>query len=209
MLQVTTAMRPRRQARESFWATIRADLRGFLELDRERPHNVGRYLDVLTQPGFLCVFIYRISLASRRAGLVPISRLLYLVNMTLFGADLSPRAQVGPGLVIPHPVGVGIVAHASIGRNVHLFMGVTVAVAGRLEPGRDGFPTLCDGCMIMDDAKVFGPVVVGEAAVVGANSVVMHDVPPGAIVIGSPARILRYREGYGPPNPESPAGRSH
>lgn len=190
----------------SLWATIRADFDGFLDLDRERPRGLGRYLDVLSQPGFLCVLIYRVSLACRRVGLSPVSRLLYLLNMTLFGADLSPRAKVGPGLVIPHPVGVGIVAYAVIGRNVHLFMGVTVAVAGRLEPGRDGFPTLCDGCMIMDDAKVFGPVVVGERAVVGANSVVMRDVPPGAIVVGSPAHILRYRDGYGPPRAGAETG---
>ncbi len=175
----------------SFAETILADYRGYLGLERVRGMSVRRHFDVLTQVGFWSVVIFRLAAASHRAGLFPIARLLYVLNIVLFGADLHPRARVGPGLVIPHPVGVGIGAGARIGRDVLLLKGTTLGTAGLSDPAQDGFPVVGDGCRIMDGAKLLGPIQIGAGALIGANALVMRSIPAGAIVASAPARIIR------------------
>lgn len=196
---MTQGLLPR--PRCSFVATLRADFQGFLALERIRPRSPGRYLDVLTQPGFMAVALFRTASLCSRAHLRPLARILYVLNVVLFGAELSHRAEVGPGLVIPHPVGVGIGAGVRLGRNVRLFKGVTLGTAGLDDPAKDGFPAVGDECMIMDGAKLLGPIEVGERAVIGANALVMRSIPAGAIVATGSGRVVRYREGYGPPGP--------
>jgi serine O-acetyltransferase len=144
---------------------------------------------VLTYPGFHAVVLYRLGSASLRAGLYPLARLLYYLNVILFGADLHPRARIGPGLAIPHPVGLGIGAGARIGRNALILKGVTLGTAGFDEPGvPDGFPTVGDNCRLMDGAKLFGPIEVGANAQIGANALVVRSVPAGAVVISGAGR---------------------
>jgi serine O-acetyltransferase len=170
---------------------LRADFRGFRALDTVRPPTVARQLDVLSLPGFWAVVLFRLSVASHRAGLSPLARLLYFANLVLFGADLSPRAVAGPGLAIPHPVGVGVGAGSRLGRNVLLLKGVTLGTAAAENPKEDGFPTIGDECKILDGAKLLGPIQVGDRAVIGANALLMRSVPAGAVVAASPGRVVR------------------
>jgi serine O-acetyltransferase len=169
---------------------IRADFGGFMALDTVRAPSLRRKLDVLTQPGFLAVLIFRLAQLTFGVGLFPISRMLYLMNVVLFGADLSQRAIVGPGFTLPHPVGVGLGAGARIGRDVHIFKGVTLGTAGIGGP-TDGFPTVGDGCRLLDGCKLLGPVVIGKGAIIGANCLVMRSVPSYAVVATAPARVVR------------------
>jgi serine O-acetyltransferase len=184
--------------RPSFFATIHEDLESFAELLGTPLNSVMAYVNVLMFPGVMSVLLFRLSGSFHRAGLRPLSRLLYILNVVLFSADLAPGAQVGPGLAIPHPVGVGLAAKAVLGKKVRLFMGVLVAGGPSDDPARDGFPTIGDGCYIFSHALVLGRVVVGDNAIIGANSVVLSSIPPGAIAFGSPARVSRYRNGYEP-----------
>jgi len=175
----------------SLLALIRSDYGGYLGLERVRRMSLRRRFDVLTQVGFWAVVTFRLGVASHRAGLFPVARLLYVVNVVLFGAELSPRARVGPGLVIPHPVGVGIGAGAQVGRNVLLLKGTTLGTAGLGNPAEDGFPVVGDGCRIMDGAKLLGPIQIGARAQIGANALVMRSVAAGAVVVSAPARTIR------------------
>jgi serine O-acetyltransferase len=111
----------------------------------------------------------------------------------MFGVDIAPTVTIGPGLAIPHPVGLVIGDPARLGARVRLMSGVTIGGGGFEDPTTDGMPTIGDDCWLFDGAKVFGPITVGERVVIGANSMVIHDVPPNVFVAGNPAKIKRDR----------------
>ncbi|HET8568511.1 MAG TPA: serine O-acetyltransferase [Candidatus Limnocylindria bacterium] len=177
---------------------IAEDLRSFAELKRGRLSSLVGVLDVLLFPGVLAVLIFRLAGAFHRARLRPISRLLYIADLVLFSVDLAPGAKVGPGLALPHPVGVAIAPDARIGRWVRIFQGVSVGGVSFEDPERDGFPTVGDRCWIFSGAKVLGPIDIGDDAMIASNALVIRSVPPGGVVVGNPARVVRYRSGYGP-----------
>ena len=116
--------------------------------------------------------------------------LLSLTNRVLFSVDLPAATRIGKGSELKHS-GLGTVVHprAIIGDRVSINPGVVIG--GR--SGHKPVPVIEDDVEIGVGAKVLGPVRVGRGAIVGANAVVLHDVPPGAVVVGIPARILRRR----------------
>jgi len=150
-------------------------------------------VDILGLPGTWAVLLFRLASSLHRAGLAPLSRLVYFANCVLFGADLAPTTVVQPGLALPHPVGVAV-SPARIGRNVRLMGGVRVGGGAYDDQTRDGLPTIGDGCFILDGAKLFGPVVIGPNTVVGTNAVVTRDLPANVIAVGHPARVIRHRQ---------------
>ncbi len=187
-----------------FFATVQADLQSYADFNEMPLKSVMHYIDVLMRPGPMAVILFRMTTFCHQAGLRPISRILYIMNTVIFGASLPPAAQVGPGLVIPHPVGMGFAGPCKIGKNVRLFGGVILGAAGYEDRSADGFPTVGDGCFIFSRAQVMGPVEIGDDAIIGVNAVVTKSIPAGAIALGAPARVVRWRAGYGPPTP-SPA----
>lgn len=163
-------------------ATLRADASELARLKGESAPGRGA-VDVLMLPGFWCVLLWRLGNHWHHRGLRPLSRLTYVANVVLFGADLAPGAQVGPGLVIPHPVGVACAKGTVLGARVKL-MGMA-RLGGSGHPDKHGYPVVGDEVWVMDGAKVFGPVEVGDRAVVGASTLVAKDVPPDMLVFGS------------------------
>ncbi len=100
------------------------------------------------------------------------------------GADIPVNCQIGGGLLIPHPNGIVIHPDAQIGPNCLIFQQVTIgAVHG-------GVPRVAGHVDIGAGAKILGPVVVGEHALIGANAVVLTDIPAGATAVGIPARLV-------------------
>jgi serine O-acetyltransferase len=146
-----------------------------------------------SRPGLLAQFLLRLQMGLHRgpAG----RRAAYLVrglNHALTGADFSPGCEVGPGLRIEHPSGIVVGAGAVVGRDAFLCHRVTLGE--RLGDGRPpAYPVLGDGVFVGTGATVLGAVTVGHRACIGAAAVVLHDVPPGATVVGSPARVVRNR----------------
>jgi serine O-acetyltransferase len=105
------------------------------------------------------------------------------VSALAFGVDIHPRAQIGPGLVLRHAHAVVIGRGAVIGRNVHVFHGVTLGNRLSGGPNRpDGFPVIGDDAILGAGAIILGPVHVGERSWVGAGVVLTRDVPPDSVV---------------------------
>jgi serine O-acetyltransferase len=149
-------------------------------------------LDVLTLPGFWAVALWRVGNALHDRGLRPLSRLVYFANLVLFGAALPAGAVVGPGLVMPHPVGVTIAGDVVIGGRCRLMQGVAAGGSGKA--GRAGHPVIGDDVWLLHRAAVFGPVTIGDRSVLGAGTMVGQDIAPGMLVLVSKASAdLRIR----------------
>ena len=102
------------------------------------------------------------------------------------GADVPLNAQIGGGLLLPHPTGVVIHPEAEIGPNCLLFQQVTLGVIAN----KTGAPRLGGNVDVGAGAKILGPVTIGDHAVIGANAVVLSDIPAGAVAVGAPARVI-------------------
>lgn len=183
----------RRGGRLGLRATIVSDLTAMARLKGRPTLTVGAAVDVLTLPGTWAVLLFRTASACHQAGLRPVSRALYFLDVVLFGADLAPGAQVGPALALPHPVGTGWGSGFRAGSNVIMTGAVRFGTAAAEDDARAGQPTVGDDVVLLDGAKAMGPVVIGDRAVVAANALVLHDVPPDAIVVGQPARVAKMR----------------
>lgn len=138
-------------------------------------------------PGFKVVTLYRWSRKCRRFGGIGriASQLLWRWGVSATGCYLSPLAEIGPGLSLPHAVGVVVGEGVVISTAVTLYQHVTL---GRAEEGVAARPLIGPEVTIYTGAVVIGGVKIGAGAVVGANSVVLHDVPAGATVAGAPAK---------------------
>ena len=103
-----------------------------------------------------------------------------------YGLELSIAQDIGGGLYIPHPFGT-VISVAKIGENCTIIHNVTI---GRRK--NSGFPVIGNNVFVGAGARILGDIVVGDNAVVGANAVVIEGVPPGATVVGVPAKVVRY-----------------
>jgi serine O-acetyltransferase len=117
-----------------------------------------------------------------------IPRVLSLINRLVFATQLPAGTRLGRGVRLNYS-GLGTVIHARavVGNNVEIGPGVVIGGRSKLYE----VPVIEDDVQIGVGAKVLGPVRVGRGAVIGANAVVLHDVPAGAVVVGIPARVLR------------------
>lgn len=146
----------------------------------------GRLL-ILT-PGFQFVFWLRVQ---RSLAVVPVigpalRRVIWYCTTIWFSCDVDPQVEIGPGLYTPHPLGIVIVGGVRIGENVSILQNVAL---GRVATEHLD-PTIGDSVEIGAGAVVLGAVHVGHGAKIGANSVVLKDVPPGAVAVGAPARLI-------------------
>jgi serine O-acetyltransferase len=151
--------------------------------------RVGSVEVLLTYPGVHVLLAHRLAhgLYELRVPLAP--RLLAYASRTVTGVEIHPAAAIGRGLLIDHGGGVVIGETAEIGDHVTLYQGVTLGGTGFARGKRH--PTVEDEVTIGSGAKLLGPIRVGRAAKVGANSVVIHDVPPHSTVVGNPGRPVR------------------
>ncbi len=119
-----------------------------------------------------------------------VARVVTRVARHLFGSYLSPETEIGAGTELGYG-GIGVVIHpeARLGRDVLVSPGVVIG--GR--SGLPGAPEVGDRVKIGAGAKILGPIKIGEGAHVGANAVVIHDVAPGDVVVGIPARPIERR----------------
>ena len=129
-----------------------------------------------------------------------VPRALAYVSRALTGIEIHPAARIGDGLFIDHGMGVVIGETAEVGANVTLYQGVTLGGTG-FETGKR-HPTVQDNVTIGSGAKLLGPITIGHGAKIGANTVVIHDVPPNSTVVGNPGHPVRV-EGRKPEGPDA------
>ncbi len=184
-------------------------LRESIRAYREHDPAARSSLEVLLcYPGLHAVFGHKCAHALWRLGLrLPARFLAYLIRMWT-GIEIHPAARIGRRLVIDHGMGVVIGETAELGDNIMLYHQVTLGGTS-LEAGKR-HPTLASGVIVGAGAKVLGPVQIGQNARIGANAVVLHDVPAGVSVVGIPARpVERHQpcpdfDAYGTPDAPDP-----
>lgn len=140
-------------------------------------------------PGVHAVLAHRLAHALYRSGVPFAPRLIATLARSLTGIEIHPAAEVGPGLFIDHGMGVVIGETASVGADVTIYQGVTLGGTGFATGKRH--PTVEDNVTIGSGAKLLGPILVGRGSKIGANTVVIHDVPPYSTVVGIPGHPVR------------------
>jgi serine O-acetyltransferase len=178
-----------------FFQTIVADLESQVhDTYKSGPTYWPRViLKALITPAIHVVVLYRISALLYQHPLTrPLAFLLRSATIVWGGTEIHPDARIGPGLCLVHSQSVVIGAGVEIGANARIAHGVGIgADAGRGTPQNTGFPVIGDDVEFAAFSAVLGPVSIGSHAVIGAQSLVMRDVPPYALVMGSPGRTVR------------------
>jgi serine O-acetyltransferase len=146
---------------------------------------------VLCYPGFHAVLIYRLAHWFWARGWHLTGRFLSHLGRVLTGVEIHPGAKIGRRLFIDHGMAVVIGETAEIGDDVTLYQGVTLGGTSLHQGKRH--PTLADGVIVGSGAQVLGGFTVGAQARVGANAVVLAEVPPGVSVVGIPAKPVAPR----------------
>ncbi len=160
-----------------------------------RPSWRALLVKAVSNPGLIASVILRAQQMAVRSGRTRLAFLLRTVGLFVVSADFVPGMDVGPGLLMPHPNGIVIGNGLRVGANVTFGGGVTAGVKQPdTPPDADGFPTVCDGAIVLANAVLVGPVTVGRSAQVGANSVLLSDAPECAVMFGVPARKVAVRE---------------
>jgi len=148
-------------------------------------------VEVVMYASFWALALHRMAhfLFTLRVPVIP--RFLSQLARFLTGIEIHPGATIGPGLFIDHGMGTVIGETAIIGANVLLYHGVTLGGVDA-RPGRR-HPLVGNDVIVGAGAKVLGAITIGDGARIGAQSVVLADVPPGATAVGVPARVLQAR----------------
>jgi serine O-acetyltransferase len=174
------------------FARVAKELRRDVQAARTRDpaaRDVGQLEIVTTWPGIHALLAHRVAHALDVAGVSLLPRLISMLTRMVTGIEIHPAAQIGAGLFIDHGTGVVIGETAVIGDDVTLYQGVTLGGTGFATGKRH--PTIEDNVTIGSGAKLLGPITVGHGAKIGANSVVITDVPPNSMVVGNPGHPVR------------------
>ncbi len=172
----------------------------FSDFARFRPGVSASWPRVVAQcatlPGMIASLIIRAQQCLYRRGHVRLATMLRTVSTVVLSADFGPGMRIGTGFMVVHPIGVNIGYGLTIGNDVTFAGGVTAAAQDydNVPSGTQQFATIGDGAIIGAHAVLVGRVRIGTNAMVGANSVVLSDVPDNAVVFGVPARRIGTRD---------------
>lgn len=169
---------------------LRADIERFYALRGLQGELTStKLLLACVNPRIAPVVLLRIAAGCERRGLRPLAKLFAMLNVLIFGIEVSPKVEIGGGLFLPHTVGT-VIGAERIGADCTIMQGVTL---GSAEPDLNFSPVtrpvIGNGVLIGAGAKVIGRVVVGDHAKIGANAVVLSDVPANSVAVGVPAIV--------------------
>jgi serine O-acetyltransferase len=169
----------------NLWQTLADDL----EANTGRRGRLRGVLAYLYHPGFfaianhrICHCLVKLGRPGRAAGAI-----LNRLSILLTHCYIEPGATIGPGLSLPHAVGIVIGHGVRVGSRVVLYQNVTL---GAGKPNGSSYPVIEDQVVICTSAVVIGDVTVGRGALIGALSLVRSDIPAGCVAAGNPARVL-------------------
>jgi serine O-acetyltransferase len=162
--------------------------------------GVGAAEILATWPGVHALLAHRAANVLHEAGVPMLPRVIAAASRAVTGIEIHPAAKIGHGLFIDHGMGVVIGETAELGDDVTLYQGVTLGGTGFATGKRH--PTVEDNVTIGSGAKLLGPITVGHGSKIGANTVVIHDVPANSTVVGNPGHPVRV-EGRRPEGPDA------
>jgi serine acetyltransferase len=154
---------------------------------------VGEAVKVaLSQDGYKVLLTTRLRESARRWHVPGANHALRLVTTVLYGIEIGSEIELGDGVNFAHTLGTVIGGTSKVGARVKFMGNNTVGTAKD-----NGCPVIEDDVTVGCGARVLGPIRIGKGAFIGANAVVLSDVPAGAVVSGIPARVHRHRDGDG------------
>ncbi len=166
-------------------AAVRQDIRAVQQRDPAAPSTLQV---IFAYPGVHAIWGHRISHWLWNRGAKLAARVFAEFNRVLTGVEIHPGATLGNALFIDHATGVVIGETAEVGNDVTIFHGVTLGGTSS-EPGKR-HPTIGDRVVIGAGAKILGPIKIGDDSRIGANSVVVKEVPSSAVVVGVPGQVV-------------------
>lgn len=170
---------------QGLWRQLREDVACVFERD---PAARNTFEVLTTYPGVHAVLMHRLAARLWRGGWRYGARLLAYIARSVTQIEIHPGAQIGARFFIDHGCGIVIGETAEIGDDVTLYHGVTLG--GTTWRRGKRHPTLGSNVVVGAGAKVLGPIVVGDGARIGANSVVVKSVPPGRTAVGIPSKVV-------------------
>ena len=173
----------------TFWQCIREDARLIINRSEKKPliYHIIRML--LFYPGFQLMLSIRIQRLVARVPLFGkvMQRILWYISTIYFSCEVDTGSKLGPGIYIPHPFGIIIGDGVQIDGNVTILQGVTL---GRRTTEEKSVMRICSGTSVNAGAKIIGNITIGHNCQIGANAVVLVDVPDNYTAVGVPARLL-------------------
>ncbi|MDX1918728.1 MAG: serine O-acetyltransferase [Candidatus Caenarcaniphilales bacterium] len=166
----------------AFWNEIKLDILAV---------NAAPVRVITCNRGFQALLFYRIAHRLQEWGVPLFPLILTRIMIILYGIELDPKAEIAGGCEIIHGIGLVVGWGAKIGPGCKLFHGVTLGI---VDFDWDGdFPLLEEGVIVGAGAKLLGRIRIGKGAKIGANAVVLKDVPAGSVAVGVPAKIIEDR----------------
>jgi serine O-acetyltransferase len=178
---------------------IRRDVRAAQQRDPAAA-GVSAAEILVAWPGVHAILAHRIAHALNAARVPLLPRVIAYLVRTVTGVEIHPAASIGRGFFVDHGMGVVIGETAEVGDDVTVYQGVTLGGTGFACGKRH--PTVQDNVTIGSGAKLLGPITIGHGAKIGANAVVIHDVPPNSTVVGNPGHPVRV-DGVRPEGPDA------
>lgn len=176
----------------SAWKRVLGEVRADLTAARDRDpaaQGVSAFEILANWAGVQALLAHRLAHALLEAGVPIAPRMIAYLSRAVTGVEIHPAARIGKEFFIDHGSGVVIGETAEIGDRVTLYQGVTLGGTGFQRGKRH--PTVGNDVTLGAGAKLLGPIGVGDGAKVGANTVVVVDVPSGATVVGNPGHQVR------------------
>ena len=166
----------------------------FLEsIIKRDPAAKNKLALIIAYPGVKAVFFHYIAHKIWNFNFFLIARIISQLSRFLTGIEIHPAAKIGKNLFIDHGMGVVFGETSEIGDNVTIYHGVTLGGISPAENSLDQVnlkrhPTIKNNVIIGSGAQVLGPITVGENARIGANTVILKDVPKNGTMVGNPAK---------------------
>lgn len=171
-----------------FLDEIRADVAAARDRD-PAAKGVSTFEILIGWAGVQALLAHRLAHALTESGVPVLPRMIAYLSRAVTGVEIHPAAKIGPSFFIDHGAGVVIGETSEIGERVTLYQGVTLGGTGFQRGKRH--PTLGDNVTVGSGAKLLGPISVGDGAKIGANTVVIEDVPPASTVVGNPGHPVK------------------
>lgn len=148
----------------------------------------SRWDVLLSYPGFHALTCYRLSSWLWRQKLFTLGRFVSHLGRIVSGIEIHPGATIGERLFIDHGMGVVIGETTEIGSNVTIYQGVTLGGISSNKGKRH--PTIASNVIVGAGSKILGPLNIGTNTKIGANSVVIDNIPEGSTVVGIPGKVV-------------------